>query len=555
MSKFQARDVKDRIVQYPNRYALRDTASGAVTQVVDLEPVPGTVAQEGTRINRAFQQPLENWLAETPKVLPAKGCIPIADEARRELGGWQNCVELTAASAVTAGMGVKMTASGVVGIGTDYSQTPTRRASGNLIGVSANIVGQLDETSFITVQQSDTYNSVTLAVYTVEPITGVFSRTGTLTTALSGDLAKLWSGISVEVNGGVGVLLFNVGNTSWVWPFSVAGQAIQKMATAPVALVTSTTVFASCARPMEGQATGTFLISYGTKVSVVTISTALAVTVGVAFDCGTGDSSALLSPLLAPMTATRAMLCTVTSGSTVALRVFNTGSGVPVLAASTTVTVNTAGYAFDRVRLERLNANTCVLVMRAYNGSAYLNQPMTLVTLNGSTLTAYASGVSGYGFAIKPLSDNQFALLMQEYENSVNIINARVYTVSGTSTISTGLKSRVSPDTGSTSGLAYPMPRSPLMVVGNLPSNWAALWLSSDNSTLVGIACEDIAKGGKGLVAVAPGRVPCVTVAAGVVQVYFAGGSMYSGSKPYTAALPIGFRDTDGTLIFTGNRE
>lgn len=56
---FTARDVKDRVVQYPHRYQLVEVSTG----IYDLVPVIGTVTEAGTAINKAYLQVLENGLA------------------------------------------------------------------------------------------------------------------------------------------------------------------------------------------------------------------------------------------------------------------------------------------------------------------------------------------------------------------------------------------------------------------------------------------------------------------------------------------------------------
>jgi len=53
---FTPRDVKDQVVQYPNRYKI-DGVSHAI------EPDFGTVTEAGTPINRAYLQPIEDYLA------------------------------------------------------------------------------------------------------------------------------------------------------------------------------------------------------------------------------------------------------------------------------------------------------------------------------------------------------------------------------------------------------------------------------------------------------------------------------------------------------------
>jgi phage-related tail fiber protein len=57
---FVKRNVKDRVVQYPRRYQLVEVSQG----IYDLVPVTGTVIEEGTAINKAYLQPIEDALEE-----------------------------------------------------------------------------------------------------------------------------------------------------------------------------------------------------------------------------------------------------------------------------------------------------------------------------------------------------------------------------------------------------------------------------------------------------------------------------------------------------------
>ena len=52
------RDIKDRVIQYPQRYTLTEISAG----VYDLIPVTGTVTEVGTFMNRAYLKPIEDEL-------------------------------------------------------------------------------------------------------------------------------------------------------------------------------------------------------------------------------------------------------------------------------------------------------------------------------------------------------------------------------------------------------------------------------------------------------------------------------------------------------------
>lgn len=52
-------DWKDRVVQYPNRYQLKDTTTGNVVATYDIVPYPGTVTETGTYITAANMKALQ----------------------------------------------------------------------------------------------------------------------------------------------------------------------------------------------------------------------------------------------------------------------------------------------------------------------------------------------------------------------------------------------------------------------------------------------------------------------------------------------------------------
>lgn len=57
---FVKRNVKDRVVQYPRRYQMVEVQPG----IFDLIPMPGTITEPGTPINKAFLQPIEEAIED-----------------------------------------------------------------------------------------------------------------------------------------------------------------------------------------------------------------------------------------------------------------------------------------------------------------------------------------------------------------------------------------------------------------------------------------------------------------------------------------------------------
>ena len=62
---FIEREVKDRIVQNPRRYQLVNTSTGQTLGTFDLTPVPGTITEIGTPINKSFLQPIEKGIHDS----------------------------------------------------------------------------------------------------------------------------------------------------------------------------------------------------------------------------------------------------------------------------------------------------------------------------------------------------------------------------------------------------------------------------------------------------------------------------------------------------------
>lgn len=66
---FTLRNVKDRLIQYPRRYKLTQVES----DTYDLEPVTGEIIEEGTAINKAYLQPIENTLYLSNNIFTLSG--------------------------------------------------------------------------------------------------------------------------------------------------------------------------------------------------------------------------------------------------------------------------------------------------------------------------------------------------------------------------------------------------------------------------------------------------------------------------------------------------
>lgn len=66
-------DVRDRAVQYPSRYKL--VLVEGTTDTYDFIPVPGTVAEAGTPINRALFEDLNGDIAEAYNLADSKGTV------------------------------------------------------------------------------------------------------------------------------------------------------------------------------------------------------------------------------------------------------------------------------------------------------------------------------------------------------------------------------------------------------------------------------------------------------------------------------------------------
>lgn len=68
----------DRVVQYPHRYQL--TPVSGETNVYDFVPVPGTITETGTPINRALLMAMQGFCGQTT-VFNADGSITETNQA------------------------------------------------------------------------------------------------------------------------------------------------------------------------------------------------------------------------------------------------------------------------------------------------------------------------------------------------------------------------------------------------------------------------------------------------------------------------------------------
>lgn len=89
--------MQDRNVQYPNRYKL--TPVGGTTDIYDLTPVPGTVAAEGTPINKA------SLLKDATAALYGLGANAVPDDVLKKLKTLVDAAQGTADGKVPAQIG------------------------------------------------------------------------------------------------------------------------------------------------------------------------------------------------------------------------------------------------------------------------------------------------------------------------------------------------------------------------------------------------------------------------------------------------------------------
>lgn len=89
--RWTARNIIDRIIQYPSRYKM--TLVAGTTDTYDLEPVTGIVTAEGTKINKAYLQPIEDKLQEVDtKLINMTGIIVMWSGAKTAIpAGWALC--------------------------------------------------------------------------------------------------------------------------------------------------------------------------------------------------------------------------------------------------------------------------------------------------------------------------------------------------------------------------------------------------------------------------------------------------------------------------------
>lgn len=69
MKEWKARTIEDRQCQYPDRYEIYDSTSGAKLYTCDIRPLYASGDKVGTRVNKQYLQPLEDYLQEWSRVL------------------------------------------------------------------------------------------------------------------------------------------------------------------------------------------------------------------------------------------------------------------------------------------------------------------------------------------------------------------------------------------------------------------------------------------------------------------------------------------------------
>jgi len=102
------RKIFDPEYQYPYRYELRDINTGAVIATYDIVPAWGEVYQQGTDINAAYLQPIEDFLKLVGDDLSRLGLEIVAANANLDTA--VNTAN-TKLSTTESGLNAKITAS------------------------------------------------------------------------------------------------------------------------------------------------------------------------------------------------------------------------------------------------------------------------------------------------------------------------------------------------------------------------------------------------------------------------------------------------------------
>jgi len=561
-------------VEFPRRYILRDTATGAAGQIVDLEPHPGKVVQEGTKINRAHAQPIEDWLAETPQIAPAVGAIPIAD-ARREIGLWQNCVELTAAVDIAEGDGVRMTNDGVAVVGATYSLAPSVRLARE-DGLSAFSDGSVicgeaqDSNSFFVARElsGDVVLEVwrvpaggvgleRLSVWTLPRLPGMMDGQASLFSAcIDGQCDDL------DGSGNIGMLLYYAEDRErdrrgyFAQPFRIVNNQIAIGLQAEAVFVGVMGGNAPAAVVVVDK--GRFVAMTGDDMcllEVIADAGRLSVDILSRLPAPHRPNGGGISAQLARMSDNRVLIITHDSGTRLRARVVDViGDALQTIGDTRDIGSDTPGGMFVANFVVPIADNVCALLSETNTPGGVNREPQRIhiLRVENGQLQMTASAVTARTSGVKPLTGNRFLNFHTENANGTGAVMATAYTLTESGALAPTASHRASPANSLLNGSIYIMPHNPFVVLG-AGGHWVTWWHSDELDQLLGIAAENIAAGQRGLVAVAPGRVAAVRIPTDdSARVFLLGGNLYVTEQTDLDLLAVGFRDADGTLIFTG---
>lgn len=551
MSKFTARNVKDRIVEFPQRYELKSALNGASLMVADLVPAPGEVVQSGTPMNKAFQQPVEDWLANTPSETPTAGGLPIAPDSRREIGLWANSVELKAALPVSVGCAVKMTDSGVAPLGPVYTNAASYVDSGAALPSGSLYCGECDDDSFVAVRQTSE-DKITLFVCSVDNATGLVTLQSQATLQLPQKTTLRHA--TCEVVNDVGLLLLGHSTGSWSVPFKLSGRTIASFGSIDV-LTADPEPMPCFAKTIEGRPAQRFVFTTVGLLHLVVLSDTLSALHVTLPTTDHKPSYEDCRAQVAWLNDKQVVVVTIGgSGATFSSRCYNVGAaGLTAVGLAQQLTINAAYGKIYRMELVSLTDGQCLLAYQSYTGSTATTRNAQLVTGYGEGVVVNALSSAVRHEALKPLPGNQVMSIYPYTSGGKYALRGRVYSLSGTSLTPVGSEVTITPML-TAQPTCYPLPRNGVGLLALGSSYSTARWVITDNSSLIGFACENIAPNGRGLVAVGPGRLAAVKLPVGATVVYLLGGTKLASAKPYAAAKPVGVRDSDGSLILTGNQ-
>ncbi len=560
--KFNKRDVKDRVVQFPNRYTLK-APDGSNAGTYDLVPAPGTVSQEGTKINKAFQQPIEDWLADTPSSSPGYGAIPIAPNNMKDISDWHG-VTFRASGAVSAGAAVYMDGNNGVKmaeVAYESDETvPVAKAAGSAASGFAMCGQGASDNCLFGYKVLSGPPRLDLRSFTVDGQTGVLTQRSSLSIGIPSTSPAF---VSAHASGNRGCLFLIINNLLYYRTFNIIDNVMFSDGTGLVSMSLTNVQRYTVARRAVN--TADFLLQVVTAAG----------TYFVKVDAHATGSPVIRYSSLYPSSTTS---YDAAATETPPIAILDSEYAVAIVKApngtSHAVLINWAGNTLSISEDATMAISYANPIVTTVDGRVVVAEfrgmtAFTVITADSGTLSLWASTShpSAKPYALKDLRHRYDTFAHFEAVNldaSTGTLSCTIYSFDTSEQWPNVLIGEVTTnilDAGTSVKLVSVMPNSPptIYVAGSTATTYL---YTADTSAvepkIMGVALEasgNTPTGNACLVAIGPMRVKAVNLGSPNAgkKVYMAQGNSYQFAPKYPGSKAIGVVDFDGTLTYLGN--